>query len=350
MKKLLLFLFIALTSIVKSQSLQSENFNSLNIGNIGTDLTGVTPGQGGWLTFNSTGGTNGNNDNYQIINVGGSNGNGLQLTGSNAATGNRFMWKNGLPAAWASRTSGNNIIEVEFDFNPSVASTSTNSFRIYLYSDETTAKVLAGIGIAGNTNIVSGFGHWTSTPGTGTYSFGLGPDAANPVVLTANTWVRLGFSFNKTTGEIRWKGPSFDASFTGNTAGGFPVVTAGIDPGEVDFLVVAGTANAVADVAFFDNLVVRASATNTLLGIKEISSTNTFSVYPNPSNDLVTISNDMNTVIESIEMIDLNGRVVKSHNINATEGQVSISDLATGVYMMKITTDQGTATKKVVKE
>jgi hypothetical protein len=49
-------------------------------------------------------------------------------------------------------------------------------------------------------------------------------------------------------------------------------------------------------------------------------------------------------------MLDLNGRIVKSVKVNATEGQFSISDLATGIYMMKISTDIGIATKKIIKE
>jgi hypothetical protein len=58
----------------------------------------------------------------------------------------------------------------------------------------------------------------------------------------------------------------------------------------------------------------------------------------------------LNAVIESVELTDLNGRVVKTQAINATEGQVSISDLSAGVYMMKVSTDKGVATKKVVKQ
>jgi len=73
-------------------------------------------------------------------------------------------------------------------------------------------------------------------------------------------------------------------------------------------------------------------------------------VYPNPSKNIINISNDVNAVINSVEMTDMNGRVVKAQNLNAANGQISISDLATGVYMMKIKTDQGVATKKVVKE
>ena len=49
-------------------------------------------------------------------------------------------------------------------------------------------------------------------------------------------------------------------------------------------------------------------------------------------------------------MTDLNGRVVMTQAVNATNGQIAIGDLATGVYMMKIATDQGTAVKKIVKQ
>jgi hypothetical protein len=75
-----------------------------------------------------------------------------------------------------------------------------------------------------------------------------------------------------------------------------------------------------------------------------------FSVYPNPATDVINFSNDANAVVSKVEMTDLNGRVVKSQVMNATQGQVSVSDLAAGVYMMKITTDQGVATKKVIKD
>jgi hypothetical protein len=75
-----------------------------------------------------------------------------------------------------------------------------------------------------------------------------------------------------------------------------------------------------------------------------------FSVYPNPTNNVVNFSNEANAVVSTVEMADLNGRVVKSATFNATEGEVSVSDLATGVYMMTITTDQGVAVKKIVKQ
>ncbi|MFN3968357.1 T9SS type A sorting domain-containing protein [Flavobacterium sp.] len=78
--------------------------------------------------------------------------------------------------------------------------------------------------------------------------------------------------------------------------------------------------------------------------------TSKFSVHPNPSNNVINFTNEANAVVSTIEMADLNGRVVKTANVNATEGQVSVSDLAAGIYMMTITTDQGVAVKKVVKQ
>jgi hypothetical protein len=91
------------------------------------------------------------------------------------------------------------------------------------------------------------------------------------------------------------------------------------------------------------------------LNISSVLSTNNFlasklSVYPNPATNVINISSTINTTINKVEMTDLNGRVVMTQNVNATSGQIAIADLATGVYMMKISTDQGTAVKKIVKQ
>lgn len=74
------------------------------------------------------------------------------------------------------------------------------------------------------------------------------------------------------------------------------------------------------------------------------------SVYPNPASSVVKISNTLNAIVNTVEIADLNGRVVRTQNVNATEAEISINDLSAGVYMLKVTTDQGTATKKIVKQ
>ena len=85
------------------------------------------------------------------------------------------------------------------------------------------------------------------------------------------------------------------------------------------------------------------------LGINEFLNSK-LNVYPNPANNVINFSNDANIVVSLVEMTDLNGRIVKVQKFNVGNGQVSIGDLSTGVYMMKITTDQGIAVKKIVKQ
>lgn len=92
------------------------------------------------------------------------------------------------------------------------------------------------------------------------------------------------------------------------------------------------------------------------IGITSVLGTNDFvsskfSAYPNPVKDIVTISNLENIAISDIQLTDLNGRVVKKVNgNNSGDIQVNISDLASGIYMMNISSDLGSTTKKIVKE
>jgi type IX secretion system substrate protein len=75
-----------------------------------------------------------------------------------------------------------------------------------------------------------------------------------------------------------------------------------------------------------------------------------FSVYPNPANNIVTISNNGNIQINKVVITDVNGRTVKTGNFNGvTETQMNVSDLNTGVYFMNIDTNEGSLTKKIVK-
>lgn len=54
--------------------------------------------------------------------------------------------------------------------------------------------------------------------------------------------------------------------------------------------------------------------------------------------------------INTIQITDLNGRVVK--NVNAkgvSETQINISDLTTGMYFLNVQTDSGSGTTKIIK-
>jgi hypothetical protein len=336
MKKLLLIsaIFIASNGL-NAQALLSDNFNSLTLGNVGTDITGATTGQGGFYT-DATGGAN---TNFQIVNEGGVYGNVVQLTGSATATGTRYLFRDGLPTAWTARTAGNNVMEVEYEFYTGAATTSKNTMRVVIYSADFT-KVLGGITMALDTKVVSGLAYYNNAGTLNNFLFNL---SATPVTLAASTWVKVGFSFNLTSGEVKWKGPGFDSSIMG--AG------ATVDPAEIDYIMTAGTANTVAGIGKFDNLVSRATSVSALLGNESFVSSNKFSTYPNPVNDILSISNSENINIKSISITDLNGRVVKNNNYyNVSNIEMNVSDLSSGMYIMNINSDQGTATKKIVKE
>ncbi len=77
----------------------------------------------------------------------------------------------------------------------------------------------------------------------------------------------------------------------------------------------------------------------------EISDKN-ISIYPNPVSNLITVKGD-NIKVESIEILDLNGKLVLRKNMAQT---IDISSIASGVYFVKINTENSTFAKKIIKK
>jgi len=364
MKKQLLFVGLlfgfAFSVNAQREQLQAENFNSLTVGNLGTDITGTTPGQGGFYLRTSNGpdgvqttSTNAAASNAQIVNSGSSLS--LRIEGPDGDNGSRFLWKDDLRTAWGSR---NETIVVELDVNPGGATTSSNTFGVNIY-DATFNKILAGFSINASTKevflVCYCFASWHPT---GNQKFSIRYPGLR---LPENQWSRIGISYTKVlnggSGEAKIKviGPGIED--------GMWVITQveNLNPAEVDIVAFSGnvyrdindrdpivTNNTSSATMDFDNIVIRAGG-GPLLSIDDFSSSK-FSVYPNPSNGLVTISNDLNSALTSVSFADLNGRTVKTVELNGdASAQVNISELAAGVYMMNISSDRGTITKKIVK-
>jgi hypothetical protein len=83
--------------------------------------------------------------------------------------------------------------------------------------------------------------------------------------------------------------------------------------------------------------------TGSNLGIVELNNVN-LSVYPNPSNSMITLSS--NEAIETVEIYDISGKLVQQENVNS----FSIEQLEVGVYQLIITTSKGIAQSKLIKE
>lgn len=352
MKKLLLSLLITSTSFVGAQVLQSEDFNGLTLGDVGTDLTGVTAGQGDFFTLSSNGavpttGTNSGTTNFQVVTTGNESTQGMKITSSNGNKGSRFMWKDGLLDAWDARTEGNEIIQVEYDLftGPTTTSTAQVGARLYGTDDSVTpavARTLNGFVYTMNTRVLSGVSYLNNGGTYGTYLITL---VTGGLILDANTWYRIGFAYDTTTGETIWKAST---AYTGlpeaNWAGPFV-------PDELDFISSVPTTNTVASDFIFDNYNVTATDVESLLGVNQVTEKVNFTVSPNPATSMVSVNSSVNASINAVEMFDLNGRMVKSVKVdNLSNINVNIADLASGVYLMKITSETGITTKKIIKE
>lgn len=72
------------------------------------------------------------------------------------------------------------------------------------------------------------------------------------------------------------------------------------------------------------------------------------SVYPNPVQDQLTVKAE--ETISSIEWYDVAGRLLRIHLVNDSEVTLDLSKQATGVYFMKIYTEEGANVKKIIKK
>lgn len=348
MKKTLLISGLLLSSYftVNAQVLEAENFNSLNVGNVNTNFTGTAAGQGGLFTLASAGGTNDANTNFQIVtDAAAGRTKVLQITGSNTSTGTRIVTKLGFDTLWANRTPDNEVLQQEFSFFTGPATTSNSELRPVVFGMDT--NVIGGFSFNVGSKILQGFawGDFNNTGTSGQYVIGL---KTGGLVLPANTWVTVGFAYDSIDGIFTWLvKDGINAPVTRTLTG-----SGGYEPKEFDILYYAapfqGT-NSVASTIKIDDYTISATPTINLLSVGKFANENNFSVYPNPVSDFVNVQSGTNA-IEKVSVTDLNGRTVKTISTSGTEARINISDLASGVYMLNINSDNGSVTKKIVKK
>ena len=73
-----------------------------------------------------------------------------------------------------------------------------------------------------------------------------------------------------------------------------------------------------------------------------------FKVYPNPVNDVITIASK-NIDVTSVSLYSVLGKQVLS-GLELKNNSLNISELAKGVYFLKINSNQGTVTKRIIKK
>jgi hypothetical protein len=71
-------------------------------------------------------------------------------------------------------------------------------------------------------------------------------------------------------------------------------------------------------------------------------------IYPNPAN-----GNEINIISNKdiiAEVYDILGKRVNQQNLTSNQRKLNISGLKKGIYLLKLKTDSGTVTKKLIRQ
>ncbi len=91
-----------------------------------------------------------------------------------------------------------------------------------------------------------------------------------------------------------------------------------------------------------------AKTTNITLETSNFDISSSFKIYPNPAVNAITI--DLYSIDNSsVDIYDINGRKMFTQKLSDSSNTINIDHLASGMYLIKVTSEQGTATSKVVK-
>jgi hypothetical protein len=100
----------------------------------------------------------------------------------------------------------------------------------------------------------------------------------------------------------------------------------------------------------FNSPVVTNTTTNTVAVISSMKefriSDFGFRIFPNPANDLITISIDENFIGSTATITDITGRKMAAVQLSTVNRQLSTADFASGVYFVTVTDRQGGSTTK----
>jgi len=109
------------------------------------------------------------------------------------------------------------------------------------------------------------------------------------------------------------------------------------------FVTSGGPSGANSDIIGIDTFSVDSSTASS-----ESFFANNFKLYPNPVNDFLNING--NQTITSVELLDLNGRVVSVWSGALQNVQIQTSNLQSGLYILNVHTNAGKGTTKFMKK
>ena len=315
MKKILFSCLLASApGLFFGQSIFNDDFEASTLGNLGTDITATAPGQGGWYITAATTAANSAVSNFQVQNNNATHGKVLSILGSAGVSGTKQINQNNkLTSVWGTRTAGNDILQYEFDVYSGATSTSQNTARVYLWDGSAANKCVVGftLNMATKQHTLVAYSDPADVNGTTGQTVGNWGYTFN-TALAADTWYKVGIAWDYVTGEITYKiineatkAVVIDQFYQGAAAGATPNL-ANIQVQAVPNATI--TANTVAANILFDNIKLKVNA---------------------------------------VQIYDASG---KSVNAQLSNNQLDVRKLQNGVYLIKITTEEGVSTQKFIKK
>jgi PKD repeat protein len=84
---------------------------------------------------------------------------------------------------------------------------------------------------------------------------------------------------------------------------------------------------------------------NVITGLEE-NTVSGLKLYPNPARDYLNIRAD--AVINTVQVLNFAGQLILNESVNSSSYRINVSNLRAGVYMIRIETEEGTTTQRIV--
>jgi hypothetical protein len=84
-----------------------------------------------------------------------------------------------------------------------------------------------------------------------------------------------------------------------------------------------------------------------VVGMEEVDAAR-FQIFPNPASDRVTVKSPVE--ITTIHVLNNSGQLVMDLQVNAAEHQLDVSQLESGIYYIRLETNEGQILQKIVVE
>jgi len=337
-----------------TQVLYEENFDLLMTGDVGQDFTGTVSGQGGWYieTFIGTPQPAPTSFNFQIETEP-RRGKVLALTGMPVGNvGFVNLEQRGLETRWISRDWGNNVLKFECDFFNGDAP----NFHTCSSTEEPFGSVIALYGRKGK--LLAGFGFWHKD---GLFLAGINRGTMQNIVplnsngtdlfIPKNEWYHLVIYVDYNNAQVHFEIPSLGISVTKIVFDLLPLpeTTEDYPPSFISFHSKNNCMVQYTPTVKLDNVKISAIKYSPVSIVDILASK--FNLYPNPVDDVVTISNKENINIEEVIVYNINGKIIKTHTFHYQDTvQLNMQEMQAGVYLLHIKTNQGEIVKKVIKK